>query len=74
MRRTRLFALSLFYVMLASTRVSAQESVVKAINEFGRFDNWCVREVKESGIIGGQVKYLYEFYGDKDTLVTGKTP
>ena len=74
MRRTRLFALSLFYVMLASTRVSAQESVVKAINEFGRFDNWCVREVKESAIIGGQVKYLYEFYGDKDTLKTGKTP
>ena len=60
--------------MLASTRVSAQESVVKAINEFGRFDNWCVREVKESAIIGGQVKYLYEFYGDKDTLKTGKTP
>ena len=74
MRRTRLFALSLFYVMLASTRVSAQESIVKAINEFGRFDNWCVREVKESAIIGGQVKYLYEFYGDKDTLKTGKTP
>ena len=74
MRRTRLFALSLFYVMLASTRVSAQESVVKAINEFGKFDNWCVREVKESAIIGGQVKYLYEFYGDKDTLKTGKTP
>lgn len=60
--------------MLASIRASAQENIVKAINEFGKFDHWCVREVKESAIIGGQVKYLYEFYGDKDTLKTGKTP
>ena len=74
MRRTRLFALSLVCALSAVLEAGAQESIVKAINEFGRFDNWCVREVRESGIIGGQVKYLYEFYGDKDTLVTGKTP
>ena len=74
MRRTRLFALSLAFALSAVLEAGAQESIVKAINEFGRFDNWCVREVRESGIIGGQVKYLYEFYGDKDTLVTGKTP
>lgn len=54
--------------------LDAQESVVRQINEIGRFDRWCMREVKESGIIGGQTKYLYEFYGNKDTLVTGKTP
>ena len=52
----------------------AQENIVKKINEVGRFDNWCVREIKESGLIGGQTKYLYEFYGSQDTLVTGKTP
>ena len=52
----------------------AQESVVRLINETGRFDNWCVREIKESAIIGGQTEYLYEFYGDQDTLVTGKKP
>ncbi len=57
-----------------SVHLNAQESVVKAINDFGRFDKWCLREVKESGIIGGQTKYLYEFYGDKDTLVTNKEP
>ena len=74
MRRTRLFALSLAFALSAVFQAEAQESIVKAINEFGRFDNWCVREVRESGIIGGQVKYLYEFYGDRDTLVTGKTP
>jgi len=54
--------------------LDAQESVVRQINEIGRFDRWCLREVKESGIIGGQTKYLYEFYGNQDTLVTGKTP
>lgn len=52
----------------------AQESVVRLINETGRFDNWCVREIKESAIIGGQTEYLYEFYGNQDTLVTGKKP
>ena len=54
--------------------LKAQEDIVKKINEVGRFDNWCVREIKESGLIGGQTKYLYEFYGSQDTLVTGKTP
>jgi hypothetical protein len=54
--------------------LKAQENIVKKINEVGRFDNWCVREIKESGLIGGQTKYLYEFYGSQDTLVTGRTP
>ncbi len=74
MRRTRLFALSLGALFLMSAHLSAQEGVVKAINEYGKFDKWCLREVKESGIIGGHTKYLYEFYGNQDTLVTGKTP
>ena len=47
---------------------------MRKINETGRFDKWCVREIKESAIIGGQTKYLYEFYGDQDTLATGKNP
>lgn len=74
MRRARLFALSLCAFFYAASGLGAQESIVRKINEVGRFDNWCVREVKESGLIGGQTKYLYEFYGDQDTLVTGKTP
>ncbi len=61
-------------MLFMSLHLNAQESVVKAINDFGRFDNWCLREVKESGLIGGKTKYLYEFYGNQDTLVTGKTP
>ena len=60
--------------MLSSGNASAQQSVVDAINEYGRFDKWSRREVKESGVIGGNTKYLYEFYGDFDTKVTNKTP
>ena len=55
--------------------LSAQSDVVSKINSYGKFDNWSVREIKESGLIGGKTKYLYEFYGDpSDTLKTGKTP
>lgn len=74
MRRTRLFALSAFLLIASVSESGAQENVVKTINEVGKFDDWCMREVRESGIIGGQTKYIYEFYGDQDTLVTGKTP
>ena len=53
----------------------AQASIVQKINEFGKFDNWCQREIKESSLIGGATKYLYEFYGNPtDTLRTGKAP
>ena len=52
----------------------AQQSVIQSINSYGTFDKWCTREVKESGLIGGQTKKLYEFYGDFGNTVTGKTP
>lgn len=74
MRRTRLFALSLTAFLLSAFCSYSQENIVRKINETGRFDKWCVREIKESAIIGGQTKYLYEFYGDQDTLATGKNP
>ena len=75
MRRTRLVVLSAISFLCAAVLSSAQESVVRSINEYGKFDHWCVREIEESGIIGGQTKYLYEFYGNpSDTLRTGKTP
>jgi len=74
MRRTRLFALSALLAVTSVFDSGAQENIVMAVNDVGKFDEWCVREVRESGIIGGQTKYLYEFYGDRDTLVTGKTP
>ena len=74
MRRTRLRRLSFLLAVLSGHLLHAQTDISDRINEYGRFDRWCVREVKESGIIGGNTKYLYEFYGDMDTTFTGKTP
>lgn len=56
-------------------QTSDPETIVRLINDAGRFDDWCVREIKESGIIGGDTKYLYEFYGSpSDTLRAGREP
>lgn len=75
MRRTRFFSLSL-WALLAVHAADAQDDskTVRLINSVGKFDDWSLREVKESGLIGGHTKYLYEFYGDQDTVVTNKTP
>ena len=35
---------------------------------YGDMDNWIVREIHESGIIGGNTKWLYEL-GPSDTIV-----
>lgn len=35
---------------------------------YGDMDNWVVREIHESGIIGGNTKWLYEL-GPSDTIV-----
>lgn len=61
--------------MISSSVTYAQDDIVRKINSYGTFDTWCVREIKESGLIGGQTKYLYEFYGiPSDTLRTEKEP
>ena len=62
-----------FFICIC-TMTFAQQSVIQSINSYGTFDKWCTREVKESGLIGGQTKKLYEFYGDFGNTVTGKTP
>ena len=62
-----------FFISIC-TMTFAQQSVIQSINSYGTFDKWCTREVKESGLIGGQTKKLYEFYGDFGNTVTGKTP
>ena len=62
-------------LLWSASIVSAQEKTVGLINDYGKFDTWCVREIEESALIGGDIKYLYEFYGSpSDTLRTGKTP
>lgn len=35
---------------------------------YGDLDNWMVREIEESYIIGGNTQYLYEVTDEKDTL------
>lgn len=52
--------------LLLSAPASAQEKVIRF--PFYDFDSWIVRDIKESGIIGGNQKRLYEI-GEKDTLV-----
>ena len=74
MRRTRFLLLSLTAAALLSGNVHAQQSVVDAINSYGTFDSWSMRQVKESALIGGETKTLYEFYGNQETVFTGKTP
>jgi len=55
--------------MIFPNGVSAQQAVVDKINYYGTLDHWTVREIKESGIIGGDTKYLYEFFGNPtDTI------
>ena len=76
MRRTIFIVLS-FVVSLSCCALSQAQTIeetVRKINEYGTFDKWSVRQVKESGIIGGATKYLYEFYGDRDTTVANKEP
>lgn len=46
--------------------VNAQEQVVPFT--YGDMDQWVVRQIHESAIIGGKTKYLYEI-GPRDTIV-----
>ena len=74
MRRTIFKTLTTFVCTMAAVcgnDAAAQDNdaIVRKINYYGTFDHWCVREIKESGIIGGKTKYLYEFYGNPtDTI------
>ena len=74
MRFLRPFMLASLFFTMSALISYAQQDVVDAINKYGTFDRWCTREVKESGLIGGQRKVLYEFYGDYSNTFTGKEP
>lgn len=74
MRFLKPFMLILAFITMSAAVSFAQQDIIDSINSYGTFDKWCTREVKESGIIGGQRKVLYEFYGDYSNTFTGKTP
>lgn len=67
----RIFTALMVAVGLGTTALPA--SGQKTVNiAFGDFDRWTVREIKESGVIGGNVRYLYEI-APGDTI-KGDTP
>ena len=75
MKRTTFLSLYLMSALFYAVNLSAQdEYTIDRINRYGSFDQWCMREIKESGLIGGNIRYLYEFYGDQEIHQTGKHP
>ncbi|MEG0890469.1 MAG: PCMD domain-containing protein [Bacteroidales bacterium] len=52
------YLLSLLAIFTFNTAI-AQNSTADFIATWGKFDNWQVRQIKESGIIGGNTKLLY---------------
>lgn len=63
---------SLILCLFATYTSYAQTGVAEQIAKWGQFDSWRVREIKESGIIGGNTRLLYEI-AQGDTL-RGATP
>ncbi len=53
----------LFITSLAALNVHAQDKVVPIA--YGNMDRWTIRQVHESGVIGGKVKTLYEVGPDR---------
>ena len=70
MRRAIQDSLTIIAGLLSCISLSAQNQIVESLNRYGTLDSWSVRQIKESGLIGGQTKYLYEFYGNRDTTAT----
>lgn len=54
----------------SSLSVCSAEETAGAIASYGTFDNWSAREIKESGIIGGKTRNLFEFYGNREVTRT----
>ena len=74
MRFLKPTCLSITFLFAFIANSYAQNEVIEAINNYGTFDRWSTREIKESILIGGQSKKLYEFYGNYGNKFTGKTP
>ena len=70
MRRAIQDSLTIIAGLVSCLLLSAQDRTVGDLNKYGTLDSWSVRKIKESGIIGGQTKFLYEFFGDQDTTET----
>jgi len=68
MRRIAFFLTTVLSIIVSQS-LHAQQDVVNKINYYGTFDHWTVRQIKESGVLGGKTKHLYEFFGNQtDTI------
>lgn len=70
MKRFRIIGMTFLLVTAFVPSVSAQADSL--INEKGRFDQWRVYNLQESGVIGGNVKTIYKL-SEGDTL-SGQEP
>lgn len=58
--------LNLIFILITVYPSFAQEAIVPL--PYGNMDSWMVREVKESFVIGGKERELYEITDKRDTL------
>ena len=54
MRRPIQDSLTIIAGLLSCISLSAQSQIVESLNRYGTLDSWSVRQIKESGLIGGQ--------------------
>lgn len=66
--KNRMGKIASWLLVLSTTCLWGQEKEVEEPFAFGDMDQWIVREIHESGIIGGNTKLLYEV-GPTDTIV-----
>ena len=68
--KKKVLMLALASLPLSFTLGQSQNETKEVVEPiaYGNMDNWIVREIHESGIIGGQTKLLYEL-GPSDTIV-----
>lgn len=63
---------AILFSLLSLNMTYGQCDNAKLIEKWGNFDNWIVREIKESGIIGGNTRHLYEIA--KGDSIKGEIP
>ncbi len=63
---------SIAILFISNTDLYSQCQGARDIEKWGDFNNWVVREIKESNIIGGDIKYNYEIA--KGDTIKGEIP
>ena len=66
--------LPLIAIAPANAQQQQQHNTTQSVKKYlpyGKFESWCVRDIKESAIIGGNTKRIYNI-GPKDTIRENK--